>query len=495
MALADGWDWHLDCDLLVIGGGIAGLSAARRARELGLDVLIVDKGRWRDGARSHPRFTHAATNLAQGGIAVVGLPDGPSDDSLDSHIGDTLGAGAGHCDTDAVRSIVERGADAVNWLIDLGARFDTQPDGSYSRTREGGHSHRRILHAGGDATGAEIQRALEASVAGVRLLQNANAREILLEDGVARGALIRDPRGLGAVTATTTVIATGGLGHLFRATTAPKGSLGDGHVLALDAGAELVDLEFIQFHPTVLFDSRAHGRRPLLTEALRGEGAHLRDSAGRDVVVDDPRGDLAPRDIVSRAIATRLRETGEDNVFLDARTITDIHTRFPTVTAGCRSLGLDPAVDLLPVAPAVHYSCGGIATDVNGATRVPGLYAAGECARTGLHGANRLASNSLLEGLVVGKAAAEAETTGTPVTGSVDGVIGRHRPRLNTQDRMTMQAAMTDGAGVTRTAESLHRAAEVLDTLPDAGTVAVAKRVVAAAAARSETLGCHTRLD
>lgn len=494
MALADGWDWHLDCDLLVIGGGVAGLSAARRARELGLDVLIVDKGRWRDGARTQPRFVHAATNLAQGGIAVVGLPDAPSHDSITSHVDDTLNAGSGHCDRSVVESIVGRGADAVNWLIGLGTNFDTQPDGTYSRTREGGHTHRRILHAGGDATGAEIQRALEASVIGARLLQNANAKEILLEDGVAKGALIRDPRGLGAVTARKTVIATGGLGHLFRATTAPKGSLGDGHVLALDAGVELSDLEFIQFHPTVLFDSRAHGRRPLLTEALRGEGATLQDSHGRPVVTDDPRGDLASRDIVSRAIAMRLRETGEDNVFLDARSIEDVHTRFPTVTSGCRSLGLDPAVDLLPVAPAVHYSCGGIATDGNGATSVPGLYAAGECARTGLHGANRLASNSLLEGLVVGKAVAEAEISGVGAT-TPERIKGRHRPRLNTQDRMTMQAAMTEGAGVTRTAESLERAAEALEGLPDAGAVAVAKRVVAAAQARTETLGCHTRLD
>ncbi|WP_295626126.1 L-aspartate oxidase [uncultured Corynebacterium sp.] len=520
-----GFDWAAHCDLLVIGGGVAGLAAVRRGRELGLDVMLVDKGHWSAGARGHLRFDGAATNLAQGGLAVVGLPDAPGgldDDGADSvelHVADTLDAGAGHCDEDAVRAILGAGAEATEWLIGLGARFDrvtgedgdggaSERDAPYSRTREGGHGHRRIIHAGGDATGAEIQRALEESVSGVRVLQNAVAEEIIVDDDStaetparAHGALIRDPRGLGAVTSAATLIATGGVGHLFRSTTAPDGLHGQGHCLALDAGAELADMEFIQFHPTVLFDRERRGRRPLISEAVRGEGARLVDSRGVSVTAGvDPRGDLAPRDIVSRAIATRLRELGEDCVFLDARGVDDVRERFPTVTAGVATAGLDPARDLLPVAPAVHYSCGGIATDVRGRTRVPGLYAAGECARTGLHGANRLASNSLLEGLVVGRAAAE-DVAAAVNSGQLDDVVPadvrrrRVRPRPWPRDLDRLQKAMTDGAGVTRTAESLGRAAHALAALPDTAEVAVARVIVAAAAARTSTLGCHTRLD
>lgn len=513
-----GFDWSAQCDLLVIGGGVAGLAAVRRGRELGLDVLLVDKGHWSEGARRHLRFEGAATNLAQGGLAVVGLddapegpegpggaggPDGP--DSVEDHVADTLDAGAGHCDEDAVRSIIGAGAEATEWLIGLGARFDAKTHagdvGRYSRTREGGHGNRRIIHAGGDATGAEIQRALEEAAAGVRVLQNAVAEEIIVDDGRARGALVRDPRGLGAVLASATLIATGGVGHLYRATTAPDGALGQGQCLALDAGAELADMEFIQFHPTVLFDRERRGRRPLISEAVRGEGARLVDSRGKSVMAGvDPRGDLAPRDIVSRAIATRLRELGEECVYLDARHIDGVRERFPTVTAGVATAGLDPAKDLLPVAPAVHYSCGGIATDVAGRTRVPGLYAAGECARTGLHGANRLASNSLLEGLVVGRAAAAdvraaIDSGELGADGPADVRRRRIRPRPWPRDLDRLQRAMTDGAGVTRTADSLARAAHALSALPDSAEVAVARAIVAAAAARPATLGCHTRLD
>lgn len=502
-----GFDWSDRCDLLVIGAGVAGLAAARRARELGLDVLLVDKGPWAEGARRHLRFEGAATNLAQGGLAVVGLSDAPGGihgtDSVEAHVADTLDAGAGHCDGTAVRHIIEHGAAAVEWLIGLGAGFDEYAGGDavgkYSRTREGGHGHRRIIHAGGDATGAEIQRALEESVGGIRVLQNATAEEIIVDGARAAGALIRDPRGLGAVPAPATLIATGGVGHLYLATTAPDGMLGQGHALALDAGARLRDMEFIQFHPTVLFAKERRGRRPLISEAVRGEGARLVDSRGNPVMDGvDPRGDLAPRDIVSRAIAARLRELGEDHVYLDARHIDDVRERFPTVTAGVATAGLDPAVDLLPVAPAVHYSCGGIDAGVDGRTAVPGLYAAGECARTGLHGANRLASNSLLEGLVVGRNVAEdvaAAIGGGGFAEPADVRRRRVRRRLWPRDLARLQRAMTDGAGVTRTAESLAAAAATLTALPDAPEVAVARAIVAAAAARPRTLGCHTRLD
>ncbi|MBV7296184.1 L-aspartate oxidase [Corynebacterium sp. TAE3-ERU12] len=506
------WDWYSHCDVLVIGAGVAGLSAAQRSRELGADVLLIDKGTWRAGARPYPRFRRAATNLAQGGLAVVGLSDAPcgpgGHDSVASHVSDTIAAGAGHCDPAAVHTILSNAALAVQWLIDHGADFDRVESGPYARTREGAHSHRRIIHAGGDATGAEIQRALERSVGGIRLLQNASAVEILRADGHCAGVVVRDPRGPGLVSTNKVVIATGGLGHLWQVTTAPTGALGDGHMLAADAGAELADLEFIQFHPTVLFDAKAQGRRPLLTEALRGEGAHLVDCTGDDIMnTVDPRGDLAPRDIVSRAIAARMHQTDTDHVYLDARMIRGIHQRFPTVTQGCQSMGLDPAKHLLPVAPAVHYSCGGIVTDTVGHTRVPGIYAVGECARTGLHGANRLASNSLLEGLVVGKAAAEDIAAGSGHWPEVSAPAaantvawpqrprGLQRPQLGDKDRLAMQAAMTVGAGVMRTHDSLSAAAAELDKLPDSGPVTVARSVVAAALARTQTLGCHTRTD
>lgn len=504
-------DWETQCDLLVIGCGVAGLSAARRAREYGLDVLVVDKGHWSQGARRHLTFGSAATNLAQGGLAVVGLSDDPAGayangaaDSVDKHVADTVDAGAGHCAEAATRSIISAGGEAVEWLIGLGAKFDPDPTNPnvYSRTREGGHSARRIIHAGGDATGAEIQRALEESVSGVRALQNATAREIEVLDGTAVGVFIEDPRGIGFVSAQATLIATGGVGHLYRATTAPDGALGQGMCLALDAGAELENMEFIQFHPTVLYDRDRRGRRPLISEAVRGEGAHLVDSAGRSVTDGvDPRGDLAPRDIVSRAIATRLRETGEDCVYLDARHIPNVCNRFPTVTAGVAEAGLNPARDLLPVAPAVHYTCGGIKVDVRGRTAVRHLYAAGECSCTGLHGANRLASNSLLEGLVVGRAVADDVHAGAPnwerstVAADSQTVKGLQRPRLTLEQLLKLQQAMTDGAGVTRTEKSLRQAAEVLSALPPSPEVAVAQEIVRAAAARPYTLGCHTRLD
>ncbi|WP_368266683.1 L-aspartate oxidase [Corynebacterium ulcerans] len=506
--------WTTACDLLVIGCGVAGLSAARRACEHGLDVLMVDKGHWLEGAQRHLTFASAATKLAQGGIAVVGLFDDPIgaysnavEDCIDKHIADTLDAGAGHCDEDSTRSIITAGGAAVEWLIGLGAKFDPDPTNPlvYSRAREGGHSARRIIHSGGDSTGAEVQRALEESVEGVRVLQNATAREIEVVAGSAVGAFVEDFRGVGFVSAGATLIATGGVGHLYRATTAPDGALGQGMCLALDAGAKLKNMEFIQFHPTVLFDRNRHGRRPLISEALRGEGAHLIDAAGRRVTEEfDPRGDLAPRDIVSRAIVTRLQETGTDCVYLDARDIDNVCERFPTVTASMAEAGLNPAEDLLPVAPAVHYTCGGIKVDVRGRTLVPNLYAAGECSCTGLHGANRLASNSLLEGLVIGRAVADdfhAGASGWGEIGDVSdvtrprGAQGLQRPRLSLKQLMTLQQVMTDGVGVTRTTESVQRTALVLSTLPPAPEVAVAQEIVRDAGARPYTLGCHTWLD
>ncbi|MEJ5998026.1 L-aspartate oxidase [Corynebacterium sp. H130] len=448
-------------DLAIIGGGVAGLSAARRAHELGLAVVVVDR---------HGRgFPGAATHYAQGGLAVVGLPDQPAElhDSPQLHVEDTVRAGVFHNDVPATADIIGAAADAVAWLIGNGAVFDSS-GGVYNRTLEGGHSRRRIIHANGDATGAEIERALIAAVTEV---------EVLLGD-----VLAITPTGLltsvGEVEARNVLVATGGCGQLFEATTAPRGATGEGMALALDAGATLKDMEFIQFHPTVL-RTPGNGQKPLLTEALRGEGAHLVDRSGNRLTEND----LAPRDVVSRAIFGR-------EAFLDARSIPEVTSRFPTVTKGAATIGLDPSKDLLPVAPAAHYTCGGIAVDAHGRTSVTGLYAAGECSCTGLHGANRLASNSLLEGLVVGKRVAEDVAAGG-IAGSarLSGVV---RPQLSDAEWAMLRNAMTRGVGIMRTFDGLRDALSVLEELPEAGAVVVAKQIALAAMKRPQTLGCHS---
>ena len=481
--------WEDHADVVVVGGGVAGLTAAHAASCHGARVLTVSKG----------GPTDTATQYAQGGIAVVA----PVGDSVDAHVADTLAAGGGLCDEDAVRSIVSAGPDAVTALRDLGAVFDTGGDGEIARTREGGHSTRRIIHAGGDATGAEVQRALGA--AGVPVLFGAAARVLTDAHGVT-GLLVLDSRGFGIVHAPAVLLATGGLGQLYACSTNPSGATADGVALALAAGAGVADLEFVQFHPTVLFAEGGTGRRPLVSEAVRGEGARLLDSRGRSITQGvHPLGDLAPRDVVSRAIAERMSELGENHVHLDARHLDGFAVRFPTITAMCAEAGLDPTRDLLPVAPAAHYSCGGVVTDVHGRTRVPGLYAAGEVARTGLHGANRLASNSLLEGLVLGERAGRAaaleragmrtESTDLPTVDS---------PHC---DRARIQQLMTRHALVVRDADGLAAAATELDEastagmcadpvrLEDAALTVTARALLLAAQRRTESRGCHTRSD
>ena len=432
--------WEAEADLVVVGGGVAGLTAARTASLCGLRVLTLSKGGPSD----------TSTQYAQGGIAVVA----PHGDSVDSHVEDTVVAGVGLCDPEAVRSIVEGGRGAVAALTDLGAVFDLGRDGEVSRTREGGHSTRRIIHAGGDATGAEVQRALNA--AGLPVLFGATALRIVTGMRGVQGVVAVSDKGFGVVHAPAVLLATGGLGQLYACSTNPPGATADGIALALRAGATVADLEFVQFHPTVLFTPGGLGRRPLISEAVRGEGAKLVDSHGDSVTEGvHPRGDLAPRDVVSRAVAARLRALGTDHVFLDARAIDGFPQRFPTITASCLAAGIDPGTDLIPVAPAAHYQCGGIVTDAHGRTTVPGLYAAGEVARTGLHGANRLASTSLLEGLVVGEraGAAASERLGEP--GRV-GAIGDWE--LARADRKLLQELMTENAGVVRDGDGLRGA-------------------------------------
>lgn len=484
-----GISWEEHVDLVVVGGGVAGLTAARTASLRGLRVLTVSKG----------GPTDTSTQYAQGGIAVVG---DHLTDSVDSHVADTCEAGVGLCDVGAVRSIVSAGKDAVAALTDLGAVFDRGRDGAVSRTREGGHSTRRIIHAGGDATGAEVQRALNA--ADLPVLFDTSAVRVVTDARGVVGILAVSPRGFGVIHAPAVLLATGGLGQLYACSTNPPGATADGIALALAAGAAVADLEFVQFHPTVLFTPGGLGRRPLISEAVRGEGARLVDSNGQSVTAGVHRlGDLAPRDVVSRAIAARLRALGEDHVYLDARALPGFAERFPTITASCLDAGIDPREQLIPVAPAAHYACGGVVTDVHGRTAVPGLYAAGEVARTGLHGANRLASNSLLEGLVVGERAgvAAAERLGVRAE-----VVDPQPAAMPTAARTLVQQLMTENASVVREGAGLAAAATELSRAPitvagtateieDAALTITASALVLAAHARTESRGCHTRTD
>jgi L-aspartate oxidase len=483
--------WHERADVVVIGTGVAGLVAALAAHRRGCSVVVLSKA------------SETATFYAQGGIAVV-LPY--TDDSVDAHVADTLAAGAGLCDPDAVRSIVADGYRAVAELVDDGARFDEAAPGQWALTREGGHSRRRIIHAGGDATGAEVQRALDRAASQLDIRRAHVALELLHDGGAVTGVLVLNEDGLGVVHAPSVILATGGLGHLYAATTNPEGSTGDGVALATWAGLAVSDLEFIQFHPTMLFDGHAGGRRPLITEAVRGEGAVLIDVQGNSVTDGvHPMGDLAPRDVVAAAIHARLAVTGDPCVYLDARGIAGFTRRFPTVTAACRAAGIDPTHEPIPVVPGAHYSCGGVVTDVHGRTELAGLFAAGEVARTGMHGANRLASNSLLEGLVVGGRAGRAAAEHAADAGSSD-AEAPGPPARRALPRAELQRAMTRYASVVRDGEGLRRLADELDgatprilnsraAFEDVALTTVAGAVTASALARTESRGCHHRSD
>ncbi|MBW4720073.1 L-aspartate oxidase [Saccharothrix obliqua] len=498
--------WEAGADLVVVGTGVAGLTAALRARELGLRVLVVTKGEQPDGN----------TRWAQGGVAVV-LPDQHDEgDSVDAHVRDTLTAGAGLCDEDAVAAIIAGGPAAVTRLRERGAVFDAAADGLLARTREGGHSAFRVVHAGGDATGAEVERALLAATADGRvpvLERHVAVDAVRTPLGQVCGLLVLDADGVpGVLTAPAVLLATGGLGQLYQATSNPEVATGDGLALALRAGAVAADVEFVQFHPTVLYTGRgARGRCPLVTEAVRGEGAVLVDATGARVMRGvHPLADLAPRDVVAAAITRHLADAPggvDDHVFLDATGIPDFARRFPTVFAACVAAGVDPAVRPIPVAPAAHFACGGVVSDVDGRTGVTGLYAAGEVARTGLHGANRLASNSLLEGLVVGTRAAEAVAADLAL-----GVLARCQgtaelPTAPVADRDSLQRVMSRYAAIGRDAEGLAVVGSVLDLstadreldsprlVEDAALTLAARALIAAAARRTESRGCHVRTD
>ncbi len=477
-------------DLVVVGAGVAGLTAALHAAERGLSVTVVAAGGTSDGSIAEA----TSTAYAQGGMAAFAAG---RDDSLDAHVADTLAAAAGHADPAAVRSILADGPSAVDRVASYGVAFDRDPSGDLARTREGGHAARRIVHAGGDATGAHLHAALWSAVRrDVRIaVVRAVVRDVAVVDGRAAGVVDAVGR---FFPARSVVLATGGLGALWTSTTNPPSSVGSGVALALRAGATVGDLEFVQFHPTMLFTPGAGGRCLLITEALRGEGARLVDVGGASVTAGvHPLGDLAPRDVVASAAHHAMVATGASCVFLDARDVPDLARRFPTVTTGVRAVGIDPVRDLIPVVPGAHYHCGGVLTDLRARTDIPGLLAAGEVARTGLHGANRLASNSLTEAVVMGVRAAETAAEDLSVTPPTNVTPARRAGGLGTPTAV-IRAAMTAGAGIDRDDVGLQKTLTAIDFGGSADTAdmaLVARAVVTAALARTESRGCHRRSD
>jgi len=491
-------------DVVVVGSGIAGLTAALtvapRAR-----VAVVTKAAIADGA----------TWWAQGGIAAA-IGD---DDSAQLHFDDTMAAGRGLCDERAVRILVEEGPARVRDLAAWGASFDTAA-GEITVGREAAHRRNRIVHAGGDATGREVETALVARVreAGATVIEEAPVVALLRDDdgrcaGVGYRSLAGGP--MHVVGAAAVILASGGAGTVWRNSTNPPQATGDGVALAWEAGAEVASMEFMQFHPTALAVPGAP--RFLISEAVRGEGAHVIDERGRRFLFDsDPSGELAGRDVVARAIWNRLVDDGTDHVLLDCRPLgAAVRHRFPTITATCHEHGIDIARQPIPIAPAAHYMIGGVRTDVDGATTVAGLYACGEVASTGVHGANRLASNSLLEGAVFGRRAALAaleniaeRPSNPPRVGEAcdDGDRGPMSGSLPALDHL--RDAMWDGCGVVRDEAGLRVSLTAAEDIRDTGgtggsqpnitvhqAATTAALVCRAALLRDESRGAHHRAD
>ena len=479
---------RITTDVLIVGAGAAGLFAVMHLPE-GTEVVVVDKGR--KGRGSSP--------WAQGGIAAAFGPD----DSPELHASDTMRVAAGHADASAVAVLCSEAPECVLELAELGCDFDRRDDGDLHIAREGGQSVSRSIHSG-DATGAAIMRTLRERAAPRVKRVEGTCVQLAVSEGRCVGGWVLTDRGLVEIQAGSTVLATGGLGALYNSSTNPAGATGDGLALAWVAGAGLADVEFVQFHPTALALGEGH-QRLLLTEALRGAGAHVVDAEGRRFLFEHHSdGELAPRDVVARAISSR-------HAWLDCRHLDSelIRREFPTVVAGCRALGLDPSQDLLPVLPAAHYSIGGAQTDLDGRSSIPRLYAVGECACTGVHGANRLAGNSLAEALVFGRRAARA------IAGQRAGRVKSlpEPPRLH-EAKIAVDAAWSrlkdicsSRLGIERDSSGLQRVPSELEEfarLPLSANRAVlelrsgarAARLVARAAfLRTESRGVHHRSD
>jgi L-aspartate oxidase len=499
---------HHFTDVLIIGGGIAGFRSALGIPE-SYRVLVVTKDEVRE----------SNSQYAQGGIASVLDPE----DRFDNHIADTLAAGKGLCDPDVVEMVVLEAPARIAELVDWGTHFD-QVNGQVALGLEGGHSHARIVHALGDETGREIMRAVilkARSRRNIRIWQNSFTIDLITHEGECRGVLVWDRRrGFALVWARSVVLATGGAGQLYRETTNPPIATADGHAMAYRSGAEVRDMEFMQFHPTVLYI--AGSTRHLLTEALRGEGAYLRDRHGeRFMPAHHPLAELAPRDVVSLAISAQMAKTQHPNVYLDLSHLDGAHIRrrFPGIDRLCRNFDLDITRNPIPVCPGAHYMIGGVAVDLRGRTTLPGLWAAGEVTSSGLHGANRLASNSLLEGLVFGGNVAE------DIVGELDAAGPQPlavppisvptpndgRARIDLADlRESLRALMWRRLGITREEAGLKEAAERVDhwsryilplefdDIPGwtmQNMLLVARLMITAASLRKESRGVHFRQD
>jgi L-aspartate oxidase len=504
--------WELRADVVVVGAGAAGLSAARVAAEGGRDVVVLAKG----------GFDSSATHAAQGGLAAaLSSDDGPA-----IHLSDTLVAGAGLCAESAVDALVRDAPGEVASLRRLGASFDLTASLDADRLalgREGGHSRRRIVHAGGDGSGAEVSSTLaHALPPSVRVVQPVVLIDVLLDAsgsavGVLAGRVGVDGQLVpGRIVASAVVLATGGFGHAWATTSNPPGLTGDGLAAALRAGAAAGDLEFVQFHPTVLYAADATGRRPLVTEALRGEGAVLIDHGGERVMLHEhPLADLAPRDVVAAAMTRRMHAAApglDTHLLLDATGLgRDVLDHFERLAAACRAAGIDPAHDPIPVAPGAHYACGGVMTDLAGQTTVTGLLAVGEVATTGVHGANRLASNSLTEALSSGRRCGQLLADRLPRGGSATAIADG--PGVDATGRADLAVALSRRLGVVRDAAGIESvlaaaarrpparpvgSAETSLTLADVEALSlhtVSTAVAAAALVRAESRGCHRRDD
>ncbi|MFM8273508.1 MAG: L-aspartate oxidase, partial [Gemmata sp.] len=495
-------------DVLVIGAGIAGLRAALEVPP-DLSVFVVTKD----------RVTESNSSYAQGGIAGVRAPE----DTFENHVEDTLVSGDGLCDRALVDMVVREAPLQIEKLIEFGTKFDLE-NGQLALTREGGHSHRRIVHALGDSTGFEMMRATIAYARtrpNVHIWDDTFTIDLLTHDGACRGAVVaRNGMGKVLIWAKQVVLASGGCGMVYRETTNPSVATGDGMAAAYRAGAELRDMEFMQFHPTVLYV--AGSARYLVSEAVRGEGAYLRDVNGlRFMLADDPRHELAPRDVVARAIFRTMERTQHPNVYLDLSHLDPemVLNRFPGINRVCKGFGLDITKDRIPVRPGAHYMLGGVTVDAQGRTTVPGLWAAGEVTSSGLHGANRLASNSLIEGLVYGtlcgRGAAEevrkmpANMIACPVRANTP--PAEDDARLDLADLLaSLRSLMVRKMGIVRERSRLLEAKEDLrfwcryalsrefDGKPGwelQNLLTVARLMVAAAIARDESRGTHYRSD